>query len=447
MREATKLNSQNSSLTKTYAIKSIPKKKMNVTLLRRELEIMSQLDHPNLVKLYETYEDEQSVHLVMEFCSGGDVSERIIEKGTFSEKEAAGIMERLVSALEYLHSHNVCHRDLKPENFLYESRKEGSEIKIADFGMSVKFGSNMRMKSLAGTPYYLAPEVIKGSYTKACDVWSLGVFLYFILSGTHPFRGFDMDEIFDKIQKGSIKFTGKGWTGLSSQVVDLVGKMLTVDPKKRITTQKALQHPWFFIYKHQESQPVPFHIFDSLKKYKAQSKLWQEALKVVVRSLSSQEISDLKKWFLAIDKNNSGTITASELEEAMKLSGYSIAEHELKEIIDNISYLDKGLINYSEFLIATIDKKKIIDEEIILQAFKFFDVDNDGLVSQTDFRSALSKSGRSKEDLEEDKSGILKEFQDINYEKFKQILVTPEETETSQQFTRVFRRLSAEYMM
>lgn len=438
---------------------------MNVILLRRELEIMSQLDHPNLVKLFEIYEDEQYVHLVMEYCSGGDVAERIIDNGNFSEKEAGNIMQKLLCALEYLHSNNISHRDLKAENFLYDSLEENSEIKIADFGMSVKFGTNTRMKSLAGTPYYLAPEVIKGSYTKMCDVWSLGVFLYFILSGSHPFRGFEITEIFDKISDGTVKFNGKPWNTISELAKDLINKMLTVDPKKRITISKALLHPWINQYKNANTQPVPAHIFDSLKQYKAQSKLWQEALKVSVRSLSSPEIAELKKWFQIIDKNNSGTITASELDEAMKLSGYSIAESELKTIIDNFSYLNKGVINYSDFLVATMDKKKLIDEEVIWQAFKFFDVDNDGVISNKDFINALNKSGSVvPQNLPENNEILTKQYENINFEKFKQIVQEDEknseknseknieenseknsEISVGEHFTRVFRRLSVEY--
>lgn len=398
---------------------------MNVILLRRELDIMSSLDHPNIIKLYEIYEDEQYVHLVMEYCSGGDVSERIINDGNFSESNAAVIMEKLLCAVDYLHSHNVSHRDLKAENFLYENEDKNSEIKIADFGMSVKFGNNLRMKSLAGTPYYLAPEVLKGSYTKSCDVWSLGVFLYFILSGSHPFKGFELEEIFEKITAGKVRFEGKNWSEISHHATDLISKMLTVDPRKRVTIQVALGHPWFKSHKSKQTEPVPFYIFNSLKQYKAQSKLFQEALKVMVRNLSSDEISELRKWFITIDKNKSGTITASELEEAMKMSGYSIAEEEMKKILVNIGYLGEGIINYSDFLIATLDKKKLLDEEVLWESFKFFDVDNDGIISITDLLNAFKKAG--KEFTENElmtlmAEGKLEKLENIGFDAFKEIM-------------------------
>ena len=424
---------------------------MNVVLLRRELDIMSVLDHPNIVKLYESYEDELYVHLVMEYCSGGDVSERIIDQGNFSETEAAVIIENLLCAVQYLHLHNISHRDLKPENFLYESPSAKSDrIKIADFGMSVKFGNNLRMKSLAGTPYYLAPEVIRGSYTMSCDVWSLGIFLYFILSGFHPFRGFELEEIFGKITSGNLKLDGENWDDKSKSVKDFIAKMLTVDPKKRITIEKALLHPWLHKKQHGTTEPVPFHIFNSLKQYKAENKLWQEALKVIVKLLSSEQISDLRKWFTAIDKNNSGTITASELKEAMKMSGYEVIEEEIKNIIKNSAYIGDGTINYTDFLLATLDKKKLLDEQVLWEAFKFFDVDNDGVISIIDFQNALKKTGTdfSRRELMLLVEGSeIKKFQNIEFKEFKKILtenqfIGPVIQETEDSIKQVVRKLT-----
>lgn len=425
VREGQKRIPDGTSVEKTYAIKSIPKKKMNIMLLRRELDIMSILDHPNIVKLYENYEDELYVHLIMEYCSGGDIAERIIDDGKFSEVEAVIVLEKLLCAVDYLHNHNISHRDLKPENFLYENHSAESEIKIADFGMSVKFGNNLRMKSLAGTPYYLAPEILKGSYTKTCDIWSLGVFLYFILSGTHPFKGFELDEIFHKITAGKLKFEGAEWEGKSDLSKDLITKMLVVDPRKRITIKKAMLHEWFHQKKSENAKPVPFHIFHALKHYKAQNKLWQEALRVIVKSLNSEQISELKKWFTVIDKNNSGSITADELKQAMKLSGYQMVEEEINEIISNSAYLNEGTINYTDFLIATLDKKKLLDEQVLWEAFKYFDVDNDGTISINDLQNALKKTGTdfSRKELRDlmESTEMLK-FENMDFEVFKEIM-------------------------
>ena len=200
------------------------------------------VDHPNIIKLYETYEDELYLHLVMELCTGGDICDRIINAGSLSEAQAAHLMKQLFGAINYLHSCNITHRDLKPENFIYEN-DTSDEIKICDFGMSIKSDGKYKLRSIAGTPYYLAPEVLRGSYTKACDIWSLGVFMYFILLGKHPFKGTNLDSIYEKAAKGSsnvfrIEDTGK----ISDNAKDLIKKMLTVQANKRISIKDALAH-------------------------------------------------------------------------------------------------------------------------------------------------------------------------------------------------------------
>lgn len=425
---------------------------MKVALLKRELDIMSCLDHPNIVKLYESYEDEKYVHLIMDYCSGGDVSERIIDNGVYSEAEASNLMEKLLCAVEYLHSNKISHRDLKSDNFLYEDSSKNSEIKIADFGMSMKYGNNLRMKSLAGTPYYLAPEILKGSYTKSCDIWSLGVFLYYIISGSYPFYGFQLEDIFEKVAAGKIKFEGSVWQKASDSVKDLIKKMLTIDPVKRISIYKALSHPWFKKNKKNISEVVPFHIFNTLKQNKAHEKLWQEALKVIVRSLSQTQISDLKKWFKQIDKNNSGTITALELSEAMKLSGYQYAEEELDKIIANNSYMQEGIIQYSEFLIATLDKKTLLDEQVLWEAFKYFDVDNDGIISLPDLQKAFKKSGTefSENELVQLMSGNqFGSLENVRFDEFKSIFASKNsetvETLETDAISKIVRKVTKDF--
>lgn len=191
-----------------YAIKSIPKRLIlkDVHMLRNEIETLHCTDHPNIAKFFETYEEEHYVHIVMELCSGGDLFENIIKKGHFTENEVAEIMKKILSALNYLHSLKICHRDLKPENFLFSTDGTHIEIKVIDFGLSTKFGETSDMHSIVGTPFYVAPEVLYGTYNKECDVWSLGVILYTLLVGYPPFRGNTNLEIFNQIKKGKIDF-------------------------------------------------------------------------------------------------------------------------------------------------------------------------------------------------------------------------------------------------
>jgi calcium-dependent protein kinase len=176
--------------------------------LKYEIDILKNLDHPNILKLYEVYEDKQNIYLVTEFCSGGELFDEIIAKGRFEEHEAAFIMKQLFSAIAYCHSKNVCHRDLKPENILLDANDKRS-IKLIDFGTSQVYTDEEKMEVVIGTSYYIAPEVLAGKYTEKCDMWSLGVILYILLSGQPPFPGENEKEIIAKVKIGKYEFRSK----------------------------------------------------------------------------------------------------------------------------------------------------------------------------------------------------------------------------------------------
>ena len=170
---------------------------------------MRELDHPNIIKLFETFEDSKFVYLVMELCEGGELFDKIIEKGSFTESQARNYFRQMISAVNYIHSKRICHRDLKPENFLLLDKSDNSPLKMIDFGMSVMFtdkmlkqnGGKMHMTLQVGTPYYISPEILKSNYDEGCDIWSSGVILYILLSGVPPFFGNSDAEIMNMIRK------------------------------------------------------------------------------------------------------------------------------------------------------------------------------------------------------------------------------------------------------
>ena len=153
--------------------------------MARELEVIMKLDHPNIVRFYETYQDKKYLHIVMEYCSGGELLNRIIDKGNMNEDEARNIMKKIFSVIKYIHEKGVVHRDLKLENFLFSDKSEAAEIKLIDFGLSRTFdySNTLRLDSVVGTPFYVAPEILTGNYDYRCDYWSLGVIMYILLSG------------------------------------------------------------------------------------------------------------------------------------------------------------------------------------------------------------------------------------------------------------------------
>jgi calcium-dependent protein kinase len=152
--------------------------------LHQEVAILQTLDHPNIVKYYETYEDEKFIYLVMELCPGGELFEKLSANKTMNENMAAQAIEKNLRALIHCHKQNIVHRDIKPENIMYDSV---GEVKLIDFGLAKQTTGGQKLHTIAGTPYFIAPEVLGGSYNKECDIWSLGILLFVLVTGIYPF--------------------------------------------------------------------------------------------------------------------------------------------------------------------------------------------------------------------------------------------------------------------
>jgi len=236
-------------ITKILPSKSFKKNKLNaeeLAVVHDEVEIMHKINHPHCVTLYEMFETKQKLFMVMELLTGGELFDRIVKKGSYSEKEASVVVGSIASALEYLHSTGIVHRDLKPENLIYLNKNDDSPLKITDFGLA-KFrpNQNMDMYTACGTPGYVAPEVLKGeNYSSAVDLWSLGVILYVLLCGFPPFYHENTNLLYKQIKKGEFTFPDPYWTEISESVKDLIRGLLTVDPKKRLTAKAVGQHQW-----------------------------------------------------------------------------------------------------------------------------------------------------------------------------------------------------------
>lgn len=237
---------------KQFAIKVIKKSKLNseeLAVVHDEVEIMHKVNHSNCVQLFEMFETSKKMYMVLELLTGGELFDRIVKKGSYSEKEASSVIKSVVSALQYLHENGIVHRDLKPENLIYLSPADDSAIKITDFGLA-KYRSGVGAKSdemttACGTPGYVAPEVLKNEpYGKAVDLWSLGVILYILLCGFPPFYHESTAALYKQIKKGEFDFPAPYWTNISESAKDLVRKLLTVDPAQRYTAKQVLEHPW-----------------------------------------------------------------------------------------------------------------------------------------------------------------------------------------------------------
>jgi len=239
-----------------FAVKIIKMKTLKedeILAVRAEIEIMYKLNHPNCVKLVEIFQSEKKngkVYMVLEILDGGELFDRIVSKGSYSEKEASDVMAVMAGTLAHLHAQGIVHRDLKPENLMYADKTPTSLIKVTDFGLAKMVphdGMTHQMHSACGTPGYVAPEVLKaepGGYDSQCDMWSLGVILYILLCGFPPFYHEHTSELYRQIKKGQYDFPDPYWTDISASAKDLVRQLLTLDPKKRLTAVKMMDHPW-----------------------------------------------------------------------------------------------------------------------------------------------------------------------------------------------------------
>ncbi|KAL5962324.1 Calcium/calmodulin-dependent protein kinase type 1 [Taenia solium] len=217
--------------------------------LKNEILVLRRLSHPNIVRLIDAFEDEDSHYLIMELVTGGELFDRIVDKGSFTEKDASDLIRQVLLATEYMHSREVVHRDLKPENLLFYSPLPTSKIMISDFGLSRIDGSEGSLSTACGTPGYVAPEVLsaqagKKGYGKEVDCWAIGVITYILLCGYPPFYDESDQELFRQIQKAHYEFDSPYWDEISDSAKSFIRSLLQKDPAQRASCTEALAHPW-----------------------------------------------------------------------------------------------------------------------------------------------------------------------------------------------------------
>ena len=376
------------------AIKSMVKRKLRRPhIMVREVKIMLKLDHPNIIKLREVFEDEMEIHLVMDLCTGGELFDRITEKGRFSEADARGIMRTILDALDYCHKQHVCHRDLKPENFLFTSKDDNAVMKIIDFGLSKSYGDSdeVTMRTRVGTPYYIAPEVLDRKYDNSIDLWSSGVILYILLCGYPPFWGSTDKEIFGRIRNMVIDFPVEEWDTVSETAKDLIRSLLNKKAELRPTAAQALKHAWFAGESSAQEAPreLSSKVLKQLRRFTRHSRFKKAALRFIAEKLSNQEMVELRGHFATLDKNADGHVTVSELSEAMLKCGLPHSAREVEMLVKEIDADGDGRIKVEEFLAASMLHNKELKEDRIREAFNAFDTDNTGVLSFDNLKMGL----------------------------------------------------------
>lgn len=397
------------------AVKLISKSdKNNPGLLKAEIEILKMLDHPHVVTLFELFEDDNELSLVMELCSGGQLEKYVENNGAMKEVEAAITMKSVLRAVGYLHSICIVHRDIKAANCLLVVDGKidlQQDVKLSDFGLSTVFKKKVPLTQRAGTPSHMAPEVFSKNYNKSVDVWSSGVMLYFLLVYNLPFgkAGFSDESKKDNLR---LSFAHAKFVDASQDVVNLITSMLSRSSALRIKPDKALLHPW--MSKTCPEPPAEIleqkHL-DNLFNYRSLNKFKRACLNMMACMLGEADIGISRRLFIALDDDGNGKISLQELVTKVQKAAVTKAKaapkflkkQEVEEIFHAEGEAAKGLkdFSYTEFVAATFNRRKCINERLARCIFRSFDHDLDGKISMSELASGRLLGHLNQEELKQ----------------------------------------------
>lgn len=464
-----------------------------------EIEFLAQLDHPHIMKVYEYFKDEYNYYIATELLEGGDLYEYITKVKVFTEIEAAKVLSQIISAVSYLHSKGIIHRDLKPENIVVDSngltlsrnqnknssRKELKDakhlcrdnsdtftpdekvklkhqssskqrrpalselnIKIIDFGASCYFKKNEVLTLKVGTPYYIAPEVLRKEYNNKCDVWSMGVILYILLIGKPPFEDKSREAIFEKILNSKYDQESKEWLRISDSAKDLIIKMLNPNYKQRLSAKECYDHPWIkhnlklyeHIYSLEDKKELELKDKDekmkdalhNLKRFSVRNKFQQATIAHLVRHVADKSLLDsLKEIFINFDSDNDGVLSYEEVRKGLEnyYKNHPDEEFDFDDIIKRLDQDNSNNIEYEEFLRNMIDMKSLLSKQNLMITFNLFDTDKNGSLSLLEIKEAL---GVISNDNIKEKDSILKKLMgtidangdgSISFDEFYQMMI------------------------
>ncbi|CAM9782079.1 unnamed protein product [Chrysoparadoxa australica] len=413
------------------------KKKESIERLLAEIDIMRRLDHPNIVRLQEVYHTKDYLFMVMDLMHGGDLAEQYVFK---SESNARAIVRQVVFALRYCHDRNIAHRDLKLDNLLYASSEPGSPIKIIDFGLAVlwKDGEDgVAEHDIVGSWHYVAPEVMSGVYDpKQCDMWSLGVIVYMLLSGKSPFHAPSVAETKGLVSAGRFDIVTGNWRRISEPAKNFVRRCLQKNPGLRMTAQEAQSHLWLTTdaspgEEGGELSPLDATVTGSIIDFTKQSRMKQLALAAVARTLDQTQVKELIYAFTKADVTNNGVVTLEEFKTiltvtASELPGFAkVDEEQVEGMFARIDTDGSGKLHLNEFLAATLQQQHL-NEKRLMAAFQRLDRSHTGFITVEDIEFTVGT-----ELSQAEVQGAIKQFDfdgngRVSYEEFRRGMLAAE---------------------
>eukprot|EP00931_Biecheleriopsis_adriatica_P014783 TRINITY_DN11683_c0_g1_i1.p1 TRINITY_DN11683_c0_g1~~TRINITY_DN11683_c0_g1_i1.p1 ORF type:complete len:787 (-),score=227.26 TRINITY_DN11683_c0_g1_i1:11-2371(-) len=386
----------NRSTGSTRAVKILRKvrRKSQQALFKAELTTLKELDHPYVVALHEHFEDAKFLYMVMEFCSGGELYDKVVEVGHFSESQSAIIMQQIFRAIYYLHTMQVVHRDLKMENFMFasESPVEANQIKVIDFGFARHFRPQEAMHTKCGQPYFVSPQMLAGRYHEACDIWSLGVNAYILICGYPPFYGDSDAEVLSRVRTGNFSFNDADWRHISEAAKDLIRGMLRMNEGERVTAKQALFDVWLTQKAPVLRAPLKQKYVENMRKYVKFNRFKQASLRIIVSQLEPELLKPLIDTFMWLDTTGDGLIAGDEIASGMRRAGWTEVEipEDLNELVAEIDSDGSGEIGLGEFVASCLDLQIYAREEVCWAAFRIYDQNGDGKIGVTDLHMILN---------------------------------------------------------
>jgi calcium-dependent protein kinase len=395
--------------------------------LYNEVENLLHMDHPHVCRVFEVYEDEQAIFLVMEKCQGEDLYTHLEENTCYSESHAAHICRQMVEAVTYCHSHNVCHRDLQLDNWVYKDANN-TTLKLIDFGFSRDMKDAVGMTALLGTCYYVAPEIVTGPrYDFRCDLWSLGIITYMLITGQPPYWGSSPEEVLEKIKTDAPDLDSPRWASASADAKDFVHKLLQRRPEDRLSGAALLRHPWI-ARKSDDCIPRPVSMDPSVLRnicaFAGMSEVKRTALTLIAQHFSHAEVKSLQEQFEQLESSN-GTICLKEWTQvASKQLGMS--EIDAAKLFSKIDCQDELEITYTEFLAAAGKPADFLQDKYLQESFNWFDNDKDGYIDLEDLRQVCGENVDGSPTQDVLRGVDYKNQGKIDFEEWRQYLIREE---------------------
>mmetsp|Transcript_25225 Transcript_25225/g.64105 ORF Transcript_25225/g.64105 Transcript_25225/m.64105 type:complete len:547 (+) Transcript_25225:66-1706(+) len=391
------------------AIKVVPKPRSGLELRRllTEVELLIQLDHVNIEKFYEFFEDQKLLCLVTELCTGGNLGE--LDPTVDDWQEIRVLFRDVMSAVAYCHSEGVAHRDLKFENCLLTEPESARRrtAKVIDFGLSAirPMGdtSERWMNEAVGTIFFVAPEVLKSDlgwskYGPECDMWSIGVMLFIVLTDQHPFAqsAASTANVVQRIRRSALRVSPLEEAGVDPVIQDLIVRLLCKDPTKRLQARAALDHEWFqngpVTPTARESTQIQMRtILNRVRSFAHFSRFERAVLTLVAHEAHNKEVEDLREAFNSLDRARQGWLTRDDFRSAVAARGFVISQEELAHLCDAIDPDGDDKIQYTDWLAATIKPAALTSDRAIGELFNFFDIHSEGIVSRPDLVQVLGE--------------------------------------------------------